>query len=101
MNRNQTQQYIYSTSRRATAIFPLECGLNLQKKTHCRAQQGIMFALDLPLLHSFHSAAVQHLVCKGSDTSAHKKTIHEAQCSWAGFTEFYQTDHTKKKFTEL
>lgn len=49
-----------------------ECGLHLQKRTHCRVQQGIVFALDLPLLHSFHSAAVQHLTHKGSDTSGHK-----------------------------
>lgn len=49
-----------------------ECGLNLQKKTHFRVQQGIVFALDLPLLHSFHWAAVQHLTGKGSDTSGHK-----------------------------
>lgn len=37
-----------------------ECGLNLQKKTDCRVQQGIMFALDLPLLHSSFVKAQIH-----------------------------------------
>lgn len=80
MNRNQTQQCIYCTSRRAIAIFPLE-QLNVvwtfRKNPHCGLQQGIVFALDLPLLHSFHSAAVQPLTCKGSDKSAHKNLFRK------------------------
>lgn len=78
------QDYLWTENKHNSVFIPHPEGLLLlflldkwmwfepSKKPHCRVQQGIVFALDLPLLHSFHWAAVQHLTCQGSDTSGHK-----------------------------
>lgn len=71
MNRGNTQQCIYSTSRMATAIFPLENRMWFEPSGRATlwSAAGHCVCLALPLLHSFHG---QHLARKGSDTSGHR-----------------------------
>lgn len=77
------------------------CGLNLQKKTTLQRAAGhcVCFRSSIASFLPLSSCAAPHMSRLRYIRT--QKPLHEAQASWAGFTEFYQTDHTKKKFTEL
>lgn len=55
MSRNQTEQY-HPRPEELQLFFLLKNWMQFEpsEKTCCRMQQGIMFVLDLPLLHYFH-----------------------------------------------